>query len=86
MSLFQRSKVKPQTAPNCAGYILYDEKTFYNRFYQDLLEAQEEGPLTTLKSVLERFFKRRFDTHNIKTDQNLNDSSYGFSRFIKLIC
>ena len=42
MSLFQRSKVKPQTAPNCAGCILYDRKTFYNRFCQDLLKAQEE--------------------------------------------
>ncbi len=42
MIWFNRSKKDANPTPDCTGSILYDEKTFYNRFTQDLLEAKEE--------------------------------------------
>lgn len=56
------------TTPDCAGSILADEKTFYHRFTQDLLEAKQEviidSPFITvprlrsLKAVFELLIKR----------------------------
>lgn len=42
MNWFNRSKVILNPTSDCAGSILYDEKTFYNRFTRDLLEAKAE--------------------------------------------
>jgi len=68
MSLFQRSKPKLQSVPNCARSILADENSFYHLFIQDLLEAKQEviidSPFITiprlrsLKSVFELLIKR----------------------------
>lgn len=68
MSLFQRSKVRPQPIPKCAESILADEKSFYHIFTQDLLEAKHEviidSPFITiprlrsLKLVFELLIKR----------------------------
>lgn len=41
MTWFNLFRVKPQPFPEVAS-ILYDEKGFYNRFTQDLLEAKNE--------------------------------------------
>lgn len=68
MSLFQRSKLKLQSVPNCARSILADENSFYHIFTQDLLEAKQEviidSPyitiprLRSLKPVFELLIKR----------------------------
>jgi phosphatidylserine/phosphatidylglycerophosphate/cardiolipin synthase-like enzyme len=42
MSWFNTLRIKPQSSADVAGSILYDEKTFYNRFTHDLMEAKEE--------------------------------------------
>ncbi len=63
-----RSNKKADPSPDCAASILYDEKTFYNRLIQDLLEAKEEviieSPFITtkrlnmLKPYLEKLINR----------------------------
>jgi len=42
MSWFNTLRIKPQSSADVAGSILYDEKSFYNRFTHDLFEAKEE--------------------------------------------
>ncbi|MEX0616703.1 MAG: phospholipase D-like domain-containing protein [Candidatus Woykebacteria bacterium] len=42
MSWFNTLRKKTQSSTDVTGSILYDEKTFYNRFTQDLLEAKNE--------------------------------------------
>lgn len=42
MSWFNTLRIKTNPSADVAGSILYDEKSFYNRFTHDLLEAKEE--------------------------------------------
>lgn len=42
MSWFNILRIKTQPSAEVTGSILYDEKSFYNRFTQDLLEAKKE--------------------------------------------
>ena len=42
MSWFNILRIKAQSSTDVAGSILYDEKSFYNKFTKDLLEAKEE--------------------------------------------
>ena len=42
MSWFNTLRKKTQSSTDVAGSILYDERGFYNRFTQDLLEAKNE--------------------------------------------
>lgn len=42
MSWFTKPKIGTKPEPDLTSSILYDEKTFYNRFSQDLHEAKEE--------------------------------------------
>src|SRR3989344_2584921 len=43
MNWFKKSQAQSMPAPDhITASILYDERTFYNRFTQDLLEAKEE--------------------------------------------
>ena len=42
MSWFNTLRKKTQSSTDVTGSILYDEKSFYNRFTHDLLEAKEE--------------------------------------------
>ena len=67
MSLFRKSHSDAQN-PQWTGSILADEKTFYHRFTQDLLEAKQEviidspfitiSRLRSLKSTFELLIKR----------------------------
>lgn len=67
MSWFNRSKVHKTPPSDLTTSILYDEKTFYNRFTRDLLDAKEEviieSPFITTKRMreLRPIFKRLID-------------------------
>ena len=64
MNWFKKSQAQSMPAPDhITASILYDERTFYNRFTQDLLEAKEEvvieSPFITIPRL--RFFKHIFE-------------------------
>lgn len=64
MNWFRKQKAENQSASDLASSILYNEKTFYKRFIQDLLNAKKEviieSPYITLKrlSMFKPVFQR----------------------------
>lgn len=86
MNWFNRSKVNPNPTSDCAGSILYDETTFYNRFAQDLLGAKKEviieSPFISaqcmriLRPVFEKLVKRGVKVYVIT--RNPKDHSNGY--------
>ncbi len=81
MSFFQRSK--PKSVPDCTASILADEKTFYHRFTQDLLEAKQEviidcpfitiPRLRSLKPTFELLIKRDVEIFIVTKYPNEHD-------------
>lgn len=85
MSWFNRSNKDTTPTPDCTGSILYDEKTFYNRFTQDLLEAKEEviieSPYITvqrllmLKPIFEKLAEKGVNVYIVTRNPNEHDET-----------
>ncbi|RJQ24767.1 hypothetical protein C4577_07085 [Candidatus Parcubacteria bacterium] len=85
MSWFNRSKVQTPS-PDLAISILYDEKTFYNRFTRDLLDAKEEviieSPfittkrMTALRPIFEKLINKGVKVYIMTRDPREHSEEY----------
>ncbi len=85
MSWLRKSKVGSQSVSDCTNSILYSEKTFYNKFEQDLLKAKEEviieSPYITiprlnkLKYVFQKLVDRGVEVFIVTRDPREHDQA-----------
>jgi len=65
MSWFRKSKVDSQSVSDCTNSILCSEKTFYNKFEQDLLEAKGEVIIESPYLTIPRLNKLKYVFKNL---------------------
>lgn len=83
MKWFRKQSVNSPSISDCTQSILYDEKTFYNKFWDDLSEAKNEviieSPYITLprlnnfKPLLEKLIQKKVKVFVVTRDPSEHD-------------